>query len=115
MGGQPVIQGGMSAAEYSKILADQQKWADQAEKDREIRVREYERERMANEKSALLEQKQLEEMSIQSQKEAEEEIADEIKAQEEDALTSEIPRLGSNFISSLYQGLINSSDRYING
>jgi len=24
MGGQPVIQGGMSAAEYQKILADQQ-------------------------------------------------------------------------------------------
>jgi len=113
MGGQPVIQGGMSAADYERILKEQQEWATQAEKDREVRVQQYEKERLANEKAALLEQKQLEEMSIQSQKDAEQAVAEEIKAQQEDTLTSEMPRLGSNFISSLYQGLI-SSDRYSN-
>jgi len=61
----------------------------------------------------LLEQKQLEDMSIQSQKDAEKAVAEEIQAQQQQTLTSEMPRLGSNFISSLYQGLI-SSDRYSN-
>lgn len=115
MGGQPIIQGGMSAAEYSKILADQQAWATQAEKDRDARVAQYEKERIANEKAALVEAKALEEMSIASQKEAEAAIAEEAQAQQQQSLTSEMPRLGSNFISSLYQGLITSGDRYNNG
>ena len=117
MGGQPVIQGGMNAAQYQQIINDQMARADAADRAREDRVREYEKQRAADEKTALQEQKALEQMTITQQKEAEAAIADEIKAQQarEASLVGEMPTLGSNFVSSLYKGLTSETDRYRNG
>ena len=108
MGGAPTISGGMTQAEYQELLAEQRKYAEQAEKERMTKIEQMEKERVSAEKELLEAQKLAEAEKIAAQQAAEAELAEEIKAVSEEEETDQT-RLSSSFYDSLYRGL--SSDQ----
>lgn len=107
MGGQPTIQGGMTAVEYDSMLEKQAKIAKEAEETRQKNLLAYEETRKANEAAQLQALKDTEKLSIIEQQAAESEIAKEIKAKEmnlTDLNEEEIKKLQDTY-GSLYQGL----------
>lgn len=113
MGGGPTISGGMSQAEYQKLLDEQRKYADEAELKREQRLKEYETQRLAAEKELLTAQKMAEQAQISSQQEAEAQIASEIEAanKQTEQEKGSMDKLGSSFYDSLYQGLYGNAEQ----
>jgi hypothetical protein len=110
MGGAPTISGGMSQAEYQKLLDEQRKYAEEADLKREERLKQYEQDRIKAEKDLLEAQKLAEQAKITSQQDAEAEIAAEIEAtQSEDQST--MSNLGRSFYDSLYKGLSPNAER----
>lgn len=113
MGGGPTISGGMSQAEYQKLLDEQRKYADEAELKREQRLKEYETQRLQAEKDLLNAQKMAEQQQITTQQQAEAQIAAEVEAADQAMVKDKasMDKLGSSFYDSLYQGLYGNTDQ----
>ena len=113
MGGGPTISGGMTQAEYQKLLDEQRKYAEEADAKREAKLAEYEQNRIKAEKDLLEAQKLAEQQKITSQQDAEAQIASEIEASQmtDEQQKAEMNRLSSNFYDSLYKGLSPNAER----
>jgi serine phosphatase RsbU (regulator of sigma subunit) len=107
MGGGPTISGGMTQAEYQKLLDEQRRYAEEADAKREEKLKQYEQDRIKAEKDLLEAQKLAEQQKITAQQEAEAQIAEELEAaqmSEEQEKTSGM-RLGSSFYDAIYKGI----------
>jgi len=109
MGGAPTISGGMSQAEYQKLLDEQRVYADEAEAKREAKLAEYEQNRIKAEKDLLEAQKLAEQQKIAAQQDAEAQIAGEVQAMDQ----TQIKRatLGTDLAQSLLKGMSGTTER----
>jgi hypothetical protein len=108
MGGAPTIQGGMTAAEQEALLEKQNQWAAEADERRNRMMREYEAERIANEKNLIEAAKQAEMMKTSEQQSAEEQLAEEVRAYEEAQAMGQMSSGYSNLLESLNRGISGS-------
>ena len=108
-GGGPKVSGGMTKAEYDAALAEQRQYEEKATAARDAKLAEYEQSRLSSEKELILAQKATEQSKIVSQQDAEAQIAEELKAQNQQSTTSASDKLGSSFYDSLYSGLYGST------
>ena len=109
MGGGPSVSGGMSKSEYDMALKEQREYEQIASANREKKLAEYEQNRLNSEKELINAQKGAEQSKIISQQDAEAQIAEELKAQNQQSTTSSSDKLGSSFYDSLYSGLYGST------
>ena len=107
MGGAPTISGGMSQAEYQKLLDEQRVYADEAEAKREAKLAEYEQNRIKAEKDLLEAQKLAEQQKIAAQQDAEAQIASEVQAigQQEQTKKASGQMLGADLAQALLKGI----------